>query len=151
MEVRELIFRMAQSQQEVEDIYNFNVNAFADAQDFDWSIDNIKKELKDNWKLYSVSFDKDIIAALFIKIDGDALFTKNTPIKMPYQGNGFSHKIKEFYEDEALNLGLNKVVNLCTADNFRMISLNEGHNYQRTGRTFGKNNEIIEWEKKLTH
>jgi len=44
-------------------------------------------------------------------------------------------------------LGVERVVNYCQADNFRMISLNEGHNYKKTGNTFGDNNEIIEWEK----
>ena len=40
-----------------------------------------------------------------------------------------------------------KFVNYCPMDNFRMISLNEGHDYKKTGNTLGNNKDIIEWEK----
>jgi predicted GNAT family acetyltransferase len=144
-----LSFQPGESSQDISEIYNFNVKAFADAQDFNWSEESIKQEMKDGWILYSARFQKDIVAALFLKVDGDKLLTKNTPIKLTHQGNGFSHIIKEFYEQFAKDNSLNKIINYCAADNFRMISLNEGHDYKKTGRTTGPNNDMIEWEKEL--
>lgn len=148
-ETGKLVFKESRSKEEISDIYNFNVQAFTDIQDFDWSEQNIKKEIKDGWKLFSVEYEQDIVAAVFLKEDEKTLLTKNTPIKMDYQGNGFSHKIKDFYELYANENGINTIINYCPFDNFRMISLNERHDYQKTGNVFGKNNQIVEWQKKL--
>ena len=144
-----LEFRKSESNQEIKDIFNFNAKAFADSPDLNWSEENIKKEIKEGWKLYSVNYDEDIVAALFLKMDEGTLLTKNTPIKLIYQGNGFSHKIKDFYEQVAKENNLKKIINYCPSDNFRMISLNEGHDYKKTGKTHGPDNDILEWEKKL--
>jgi hypothetical protein len=57
--------------------------------------------------------------------------------------------IKNFYENEAKKAQVNKVVNYCPVDNFRMIALNESHGYKRTGNSFGLNQNIIEWVKVL--
>ncbi len=110
-------------------------------------MENIKKERKNGWKLYSVSTGNEIVAALFLKHDDETLFTKNTPIKIAFQGNGFSHRIKDFYEREANRLQLQRVVNYCPVDNFRMIALNESHGYRKTGNMIGTNKGIDEWEK----
>ena len=137
------------SKKEIEEIYNFNVLVFADSQDFTWTKDNIANELKDGWKLYSVKSEKDIICVLFIKLDNNKLLTKNTPVKLNYQGNGLSHLIKEFYEQYAGEKGVSTIINYCPDDNFRMISLNEGHDYQKTGNVLGENENILEWIKNL--
>lgn len=148
-DTKELVFREAKKEEEVVNLSKFDIQAFTDTQDFSWSLDNIKKEVKTGWKLYSVMSDDEIVAAVLMKKDGDTLFTKNTPIKMAFQGNGFSHKIKNFYEDEAKRMHINRVVNYCPTDNFRMIALNESHGYKRTGKAFGVSNNIIEWVKVL--
>jgi predicted GNAT family acetyltransferase len=96
-----------------------------------------------------VMTDDEIVAAVLMRKDGDTLFTKNTPIKMAFQGNGFSHQIKNFYEEEAKKQHIRKVINYCPVDNFRMIALNESHGYKRTGNSFGTSNNIIEWVKVL--
>ena len=119
-----LEFKKSETDQEIKDIFNFNAKAFADSQDFTWTEANIKNEIKDGWKLYSVKYDDDIAAALFLKI-------------------------KDFYEKVAKENNLNKIVNYCPFDNFRMISLNEGHDYKKTGKKVGPQNEMLEWEKKL--
>lgn len=137
------------STETIKDIYNFNVKAFADSQDFSWTEDNIKKEMDTGWSLRSVHVDKEIICALFMKKDDQTLLTKNTPLKLTHQGNGYSHQIKDFYEDYALEHGLNKVVNYCPEDNFRMVALNESHKYEKTGSKIVGNVNMIEWEKKL--
>jgi predicted GNAT family acetyltransferase len=144
-----LIFKEAKKEEELVNLSNFDIQAFTDTQDFSWSLDNIKKEVKTGWKLYSVMTEEEIVAAVLVKRDGDALLTKNTPIKMAFQGNGFSHQIKNFYEQEAKKSHIRKVVNFCPVDNFRMIALNESHGYQRTGNAFGLDSSIIEWEKVL--
>ena len=149
MEEAELVFKEAKKEEEVVNLSKFDMQAFTDTQDFSWNLDGIKKEVKTGWKLYSVTNEDEIVAAVLIKKDGDTLFTKNTPIKMAFQGNGFSHRIKNFYEDEAKKQNMRKVVNYCPQDNFRMIALNESHGYKRTGNAFGISNNIIEWVKVL--
>ncbi len=145
----QLVFKEAKKEEEVVNLSKFDVQAFTDTQDFSWTLDNMKKEVKTGWKLYSVTTEDEIVAAVLVKKDGDTLFTKNTPIKMAFQGNGFSHMIKNFYEDEAKKLQIRKVINYCPVDNFRMIALNESHGYKRTGNAFGINQNIIEWVKVL--
>lgn len=142
-----LVFKEAKKEEEVVNLSKFDIQAFTDTPDFAWTLDHIKKEVKTGWKLYSVLTDDEIVAAVLMKKDGDTLFTKNTPIKMAFQGNGFSHQIKNFYEDEAKKLNIRKVVNYCPVDNFRMIALNESHGYKRTGNAFGISNSVIEWVK----
>lgn len=137
------------STDEIKDIYNFNVAAFADSQDFSWTEENIKKELQSGWSLHSVLVDKEIICALFMKREENALLTKNTPIKITHQGNGYSHKIKDFYEEYAQEQGLNKVINYCPEDNFRMVALNESHGYDRVGSKKVGSVNMLEWKKNL--
>jgi predicted GNAT family acetyltransferase len=148
-DIKPLIFKEAKKEEEVVNLSRFDIQAFTDTQDFSWSLDNIKKEVKTGWKLYSVMTEDEIVAAVLMRKDGDTLFTKNTPIKMAFQGNGFSHKIKDFYEEEAKKQHIRRVINYCPSDNFRMIALNESHGYRRTGNAFGVNNNIIEWVKVL--
>ena len=144
-----LLFKEAKREEEIVNLSKFDIQAFTDAQDFSWTLDNLKKELKTGWKLYAVMTDDEIVAAVLLKKDGDTLFSKNTPIKMAFQGNGFSHMIKNFYEDEAKKNQIRKVINYCPVDNFRMIALNESHGYKITGNSFGVNQNIIEWVKVL--
>jgi hypothetical protein len=148
-EIKSLIFKEAKKEEEVVNLSRFDIQAFTDTQDFSWTLDNIKKEVKTGWKLFSVMTDDEIVAAVLMRKEADTLFTKNTPIKMAFQGNGFSHKIKNFYEEEAKKQHIRKVINYCPSDNFRMIALNESHGYKRTGNAFGINNNIIEWVKVL--
>jgi RimJ/RimL family protein N-acetyltransferase len=144
---KNLEFREVKKESEIEDLSNFEIQVFTDSQDLQWNLVNIKKEIKDGWRLYSVKFGADTIAALFLKNDRDSLYTKNTPIKLAFQGNGFSHRIKDFYEREAERLRLKRVVNYCPVDNFRMIALNESHGYRKTGNHLGSHGSIVEWEK----
>lgn len=147
---KNLVFKEVKKESEIEDLSNFEVQVFADTQDLPWNLANIRKEIKEGWKLYSVNYGPETIAALFLKADKDSLFTKNTPIKLAFQGNGFSHRIKDFYEEEAERLHLSRVVNYCPVDNFRMIALNESHGYRKTGNHLGNHRSIVEWEKLMT-
>jgi len=144
-----LEFKDAKKEEDVVNLSKFDIQAFTDTQDFSWSLENIKKEVQTGWRLFSVMADDEIVAAVLIKQDNSTLLTKNTPIKLAFQGNGFSHQIKYFYEEEAKRLNVNRVVNYCPEDNFRMIALNESHGYKRTGKSFGISNNIIEWEKTI--
>ncbi len=148
-DLKPLVFKEAKKEEDVVNLSKFDMQAFTDTQDFSWSLDNIKKEVKTGWKLYSVTTDEEIVAAVLVRKESDTLFTKNTPIKMAFQGNGFSHQIKNFYEEEAKKLQIIRIVNYCPMDNFRMIALNESHGYKRTGNAFGFSNNIIEWVKVL--
>ena len=87
------------------------------------------------------------MAAVFMKEDDKELLTKNTPIKMDYQGNGFSHMIKDFYEEYAANNKIETIINYCPTDSFRMIALNERHDYVKTGNVLA--DDIVEWKKSL--
>lgn len=142
-----LEFVLGKSEEHLNEIYNFNVHAFADSQDFSWTKENIKNEIKRGWSPYSVKVGKEVVCVLFTKKEGSSLFTKNTPLKIDYQGQGFSHQIKDFYEDLANQFGVEEIFNYCPEDNFRMISLNEGHDYVKTGQKIGPKKNIIEWVK----
>jgi len=143
-----LKFNKAASKQEIIDIFEHNIDAFTDTPDFNWTLDEIQLEVKDDWELYSVTTRDEIIAALFLKEQQDTLLSKNTAIKINFQGSGFSHQIKEFFEKEAKKRKLKKILHYCRIDNFRMYSLNESHEYSKTKNTLG-DGQIIEWEKKL--
>lgn len=147
MSEHSLVFKEAKKEEEVATLAKFDIQAFTDTPDFQWNAENIKRERKSGWKLYSVSTGNEIVAALFLKHDAETLYTKNTPIKIAFQGNGFSHQIKDFYEREAGRLQLQRVVNYCPVDNFRMIALNESHGYRKTGNLLGTNKGVAEWEK----
>ncbi|MAX65956.1 MAG: hypothetical protein QF441_01830 [Bacteriovoracaceae bacterium] len=146
---KKIDFTPSKSEKEIKEIYNFNVEAFADSHDFAWTKENIKKEIKSGWVLYSGQCENEIVCAIFMKLKADALLTKNTPIKINFQGNGFSHKIKDFYEEYAKDNNVHKIYNYCPVDNFRMIALNEGHDYEKTGKTLVGNNNMIEWVKTI--
>jgi hypothetical protein len=149
MSEKKFTFKECKTESEINDIYNFNVQAFADSHDFAWTADNIKNELENGWILYALKSNKDVICALFVKREKNILLTKNTPIKMNYQGQGHSHSIKEFYENIAKESGVKELYNYSPVDNFRMISLNEGHGYKKTGKTLTGNQELIEWVKPI--
>lgn len=144
-----LNFIPTKTKEQINEVFNFNTQAFTDTQDFDWTKENIEQQLKSGWELVSVKSGKEIICALFIKKKDSALLTKNTPIKINHQGNGYSHLIKEYYESYAKDNGLIEVYNYCPGDNFRMISLNEGHDYAKTGKVLDSNKNMIEWVKKI--
>jgi hypothetical protein len=101
MTEKKLSFLETKTEKQLNEIYNFNMQVFADSHDFAWTKDNIKNEIDNGWNLYSVRIDDDIVCCLFVKNDNKTLLTKNTPIKLNYQGQGFSHLIKEFYEEYA--------------------------------------------------
>ena len=147
MTQNKLDFLLGQSEEQINEIYNFNVQAFADSQDFAWTKENIKKEIGKGWNLYSAKVDKEIVCVIFTKKEGHQLLTKNTPIRIDFQGQGFSHLIKDFYETMASKNDIDEIVNYCPTDNFRMISLNEGHNYKKTGKILGPKKNILEWVK----
>jgi hypothetical protein len=147
-ETTELLFKTATKVSQYKDIYDHNLDAFTDSPDFKWDLDEIKKEVKDGWKLYSAHVGDMIIAALFLKLEGKKLLTKNTGTKMSHQGSGYSHKIKEFFEKSAKELKAKKIYHYCRIDNFRMYSLNESHGYVKTAKKLD-NGLVVEWEKLL--
>ncbi len=144
----DLTFKKASKESEYKAIYDHNLDAFTDTPDFKWNLEEIKKEVKDGWELFSVNAGTDIISAVFIKKDKDALLSKNTAIKMSYQGSGFSHQIKEFIENKAKELKAKEIFHYCRIDNFRMYSLNESHGYKKTNTKLD-NGQIVEWMKKV--
>lgn len=148
MSEKQLEFNKITDDAHIRKIHEFNVKAFSD-EDLSWTYDNLKTYISNGWDLYTASYDGNMVAALFLKEEDKALHTRNTSIGVDYQGNGFSHMIKDHFEDVAYDRKLARVINYCPFDNFRMISLNERHHYTKTGNKFGKNNEIIEWEKKI--
>lgn len=144
----DLEFKQAKTKEDYKAIYNYTIDAFSDSPDFKWTLEDIEKEVSEGWVLYSVSFDNEIIAALFYQEVGDELQTKNTAVKTTHKGSGFSHQIKEFLENKAKELKLKKIVHYCRIDNFRMYSLNESHGYKKSDKKY-ENGQIVEWVKKL--
>ncbi|MDA8793583.1 hypothetical protein N9N67_10060 [Bacteriovoracaceae bacterium] len=151
MNEKKLVFKPAKTDQDIANIVNHTTDAFVSGltSKEQWSLEGLKDEAEEGWEIFGALCEEEVVAAVFIKYAPKSLLTKNTPIKLEYQGNGFSHIIKEFYEDEAITRKADKIINYCPSDNFRMISLNEGHKYEKTGNKFGKNNNIDEWEKHI--
>ena len=146
-----LEFKRATSDQDIQQIYEYTIDAFVDfSPESKWSIREIKNEVNDGWQLYGVFHKGKVISALFLKLKGDALLTKNTAIEQDYQGSGFSHRIKEFYEQQARAAHLTKIVHYCAIDDFRMYSLNESHGYHKTDRHPDKHGLMTEWVRDLT-
>ena len=144
-----LIFQKAQSQQDIQNVYEYNIDAFSESPDFNWNLKEIQKEVLGGWDLYAAYLGEEVIAAIFLKEENGQLLSKTTSIKMNYQGSGYSHKIKEFIEESAQKNKISEVVNFCGIDNFRMYSLNESHGYQKTGRKLGNKGQVVEWVKVL--
>ena len=145
----DLIFKPATTQKDIKSVVEYNIDAFSDSPDFNWNLEEVNLEISDGWELFSVSFSNEIIAAVFLKSEGDALLSKQTAIKMSHQGKEFSHRIKDFIEQKAKEKKLKKVVNHCRIDNFRMYSLNESHGYTKTNKKMDDSGQIVEWIKKL--
>ncbi len=135
--------------QEITKVFDHNIDAFSDSPDFKWTLDDIKKEIADEWYLFSVEVDGEIIAAAFHKLEGEVLHCKNTSVKMQFTGSGFSHRIMDFFESEAKKLKAKSIIHYCSIDNFRQYSLNESHGYTKTDRRLGKNGHTTEWVKLL--
>jgi len=148
-EMAELTFVLAKGNDDFKKIYEYNIDAFSDTPDFNWTLDDIQNEVKDGWDLYSVNLGKETIAAVFLKKEGDKLLSKNTAIKMNYQGSGFSHMIKNFIEDTAKKKHTRSILHYCRIDNFRMYSLNESHGYKKTHRRLGDKGQVVEWLKSV--
>lgn len=142
-------FKKAKSEKDIKLIHDYNIDAFSDSPDFKWNLEEIKKEVADGWELFSLSSGVEIVAALFYKIEGDALLTKNTAIKIEYQGAGLSHMIKDFFEKVARENHLKRIYHYCRIDNFRMYSLNESHHYVKTPRKIGVDGLVVEWMKDI--
>jgi len=144
-----LKFQKAKNEQDIKEIFDYNIDAFSDSPDFKWTFDEIKKEVSEGWQLFSMATEEEVIAAVFYKVEGDHLLTKNTAIKVTHQGSGFSHKIKEFFEKVAREKRLKRIFHYCRIDNFRMYSLNESHSYVKTPNKLGPEGLVVEWVKEL--
>ncbi|MCK5884817.1 MAG: hypothetical protein KAG61_14095 [Bacteriovoracaceae bacterium] len=145
----ELKFVKASKEQDFKNIFDYNIDAFSDSPDFKWTLDEIKHEVKEGWQLFAAYLNSEIIAACFLRVDNKKLLTKNTAIKMTSQGSGYSHQIKEFFEEQAKELKTAQVIHYCRIDNFRMYSLNESHGYKKTDRKLGERGLIVEWVKSI--
>jgi len=146
-----LVFKIASGKKRLQEIYNYNAEAFSEIVDIKWDLKQIKDEVESGWVVYSVSVEEgEIIAVCFVKEEGGVLRTKNTPIKIAYQGNEYSHRIKEFYESLAKKNKIKKIISYCSKDNFRMISLNQTHKYTQTKEfTDSEGHVLLEWTKIL--
>jgi N-acetylglutamate synthase-like GNAT family acetyltransferase len=144
-----LTFKKAKTEKDIKSIHDYNIDAFSDSPDFKWTFEEIKKEVADGWELYSLISDTEVVAAVFFKVEGDSLLTKNTAIKIDHQGAGLSHSIKEFFEKTAREHKLKKIYHYCRIDNFRMYSLNESHQYKKTPKKLGPGGLVVEWVKNL--
>ena len=143
-----LTFESCINETDLKKVYNYDVDVFAEASDFVWSLKSLKSEQKKGWSIYSVTSSEannEIVAALFIKEGEKELMTKNTAIKMAHQGKGVSHQIKQFFEKQAKTSKMKNIVHFCAVDNFRTIALNESHGYKKVDVL--KNGEIIKWQK----
>jgi hypothetical protein len=133
----------------IEEIHDYTIDAFSDTPDFNWTFEEIKKEIKDGWELYGAkNGNEDIVAAVFLKVEDSKLLSKNTGLKIGHQGSGYSHEIKGFVESKAKEYKVKEIYHYCRIDNFRMYSLNESHGYKKTGQKLS-DEQVVEWSKKV--
>jgi len=145
----DLSFFKAKKTKEINEIYDYTTDAFSDTPDFKWNLEEIEQEVKDGWTLCGVkNKDKEIVAALFYQLKSKSLLTKNTGLRIDHQGSGYSHAIKDYFEQTAKELKAKSIVHYCRIDNFRMYSLNESHGYSKTGLD-SEDDQIVKWEKNL--
>lgn len=146
-----LKFENASSQESIQAIYDHTIEAFSDSPDFGWGPKELEGQIEKGWKIFAVTFEKEIIAAILLKIEEKerSLLSKNTAIKPSHQGKGISHQIKEFIENYAKEQKLTTIFHYCRIDNFRMYGLNERHGYSKTGRKDVFAPHTIEWKKEL--
>jgi len=149
-----LYFKPNKSNEQLRNVFNYNVEAFSDIVDIPWSMEALEEERAAEWELYSVHVDDEageIIAVLFVKEQEGVLLTKNTGLKISHQGQGYSHEIKDFFEDLAHEKGSSEIVSFCRKDDFRTISLNETHGYHQTNQfEDDKGMVFLEWTKKVS-
>lgn len=146
-----LNFKLVKTDQEILEVLDHNVDAFVDPPDFKWSLEDIKREIQLGWNVFGVYYEREVMAAVLYMVEGDSLLTKNTAIKMQFQGSGHSHQIKEFFEESAKNSKLKNIYHYCRIDNFRAYSLNESHGYKKTGKTLGNDGQVVEWHKRVSY
>lgn len=146
----DLAFKKIATKAQIKEVYDYTIEAFSDSPDFNWTVEEIEKEVKEGWELNGVYLGEEIIAAVFFKKYKESLLTKNTAIKVEHQGSGYSHRIKEFFENKARELNLTQILHYCRIDNFRMYSLNESHGYKKTGARPDEDDQVVEWAKVLT-
>ena len=142
-----LEFQLTKTKKDLIDVYNHNMSAFFDADEFAWSLQWLEAQKRAAWDIYQVKFDGEIIAAFFLKEVPKGLLTKQTPLKFNVQGHGLSHKIKEYIEVLARKAKQKDIFHYCAIDNFRMVALNESHGYKKTEKN--KVSAIVEWHKSL--
>ena len=130
-------------------ILNYDYGVFSDSLDIDWTISALKQAHQDGWQIYvaETSPEEEIVATILVKIEKEAILTKNTPIKIAHRGNGYSHHIKDFFLDLARKHGVSKIYHYCREDDFRSISLNESSGHKRSGRKWGDKVVFEEWVK----
>ncbi len=144
-----LTFFRVREEENLEEVYNYTIDAFSDSPDFNWTVEALKTEMAAGWELFGVKNEQEeIVAVALMKEDGTELLTKNTGLRIDHQGSGYNHEIKEFFESSAKERGLKKVFHYCRIDNFRMYSLNESHNYHRTGNVYS-DGTVVEWVKAI--
>ena len=145
----DLVFKTISKVTEINDMVGNQKEVFSAEPLVIWNQESVENELDEGWNLYTVLFNKDMVAGLFVKKQADKLITKNTHLNIQYQGNAFSHRIKEFYEELAENENCSSVVNLCGGDHFRTIALNESHGYILEKKDQSEGHEIQTWSKKI--
>jgi hypothetical protein len=143
-----LKFIKASTKEDIKKVYNYNLDAFSSSPGFHWNLKNINNEIDNGWNLYAVNKSEETIAAIFLKKEGKNMHSKNTSIKMMYQGSGHSHEIKEFIETNARENKCSQVTHYCEIDDFRTYSLNESHGYKKLPEK-SHDGTIVIWEKVL--
>lgn len=121
------LFFKKQNQEQVNNLNQSAQEFFINSSDY--SFDAVKKDFSQGWDIYSISFEEHVVALASVRKKNDAYQTKNSNVRIDYRGNGFSHEIKNFFEQDALEKGLKKIINISSEDNFRQRSLNESHGY----------------------
>ena len=144
-----LNFHEVKNQDEFDQIIRYDQSAFSTGVGFEWSLKGLELEKKRGWKIIGVFNNEIVVASVLAKKEGKTLLTKTSPVKLDFQGNGFSHQIKDYLEDYAKKNKCLSIRHFCRSDDFRGISLNETHGYKKVNFPENDDENISLWEKTL--
>lgn len=149
-----LIFHLARKNEDLQKILDHNIGAFTnELPSMEWSLKGLQKQRSQDWEVYSIIEEKQIICVFLLKIMKGKIITFNTPIRMGYQGKGHSHTIKNHFEKYATSKNSEKIVHYCHESDHRAISLNETHHYiqvEKDDKDKSDYPEFLKWEKKIS-
>ena len=63
-----LNFQKASTTQDIQNVYEYNIDAFSESPDFNWNLKEIEKEVSEGWDLYAAHLGDEVIVGSFFLV-----------------------------------------------------------------------------------